>query len=152
MSPKNTTQKVACNFRTMVKLFLRIHLGCSEECQILINSTTQQLKAFRETGKTFLLTSFPPFPSHSSLFYLLAQKVFKHLLSLTPIHHWLHIKKKLAEKDKYTYAHKQWWDLTSCFTILIAKWYHTKKVWDKLIAVSVSRTKGFDSVFCVYMC
>lgn len=48
---QKVTQKVASVLRTMVKLFLRIHLGYSEECQILINSTTQRPKAFRGTGK-----------------------------------------------------------------------------------------------------
>lgn len=87
VTPKDSTEKVACMFRTMVKLFLRIHLGCSEECQILINSTTQQLKAFRESGKMFLQTSFLPFPSHLSLPSLLAQKVLSiSILSLTQMH------------------------------------------------------------------
>lgn len=52
------TQKAACTDRTMVKLFLRKHLGCFEECQILINTTTQKQKAFGEMEKKacFVLT------------------------------------------------------------------------------------------------
>lgn len=140
MSPKNTAQKVACIPRTMVKLFLRIHLGCSEECQILINSTTQQLKAFRETGKTFLHTSFLPFPSHSTYWhkrYLNICFVFDTDAPMTTY-------KNVAKKTN-THMHTssgEIWPHVLQFSLLN---YVTQKDLDKL--VSVSRTKGFDNVF-----
>lgn len=109
VTTKNTTQKVACLLQTMVKLFLRIHLGCSEECQILVNSTTQQLKAFRETGKNVSPYKFSASSFTLFLFSLLAQKVFKHQsFEFDTDAPMTTYKKKSCKKDKYTHARKQW--------------------------------------------